>query len=174
MNKQKRPNQKEASELSDDKAKDSGTPQEQETAPPPPKRPKKGERVVLLTASQPMELGPVAVCERVPVLSEKTSLDKKAGKKGDEAKLRKVALVSSVQEEKDTLSRDGGSASLKLKGEVTLHRSPQASRGSGSAKGSNAKSGSVEEINEARHVKSIYEGFELSKVIKMEQTSQPR
>ena len=173
-NEQKQADQKQpGDELSDSKAKESSTPQEQETAPPPPKRPKKGGRVVLLAPSQPAGLGPAAVCERVPVLSEKASSDKKAGKRSDATKLAKVTPISGV-EESDGLSRDGAPASSKVRGEVTLHhRSPRVSRGSGSA-----KSGDVEERttpgSEAKHVKSIYEGFEFSKVIKMEQTSQPR
>lgn len=167
---QRQRGQKQTNKLSNHDMEESTSSREQETAPPPAKKSRKGEVVLLKALENTGESDgsrPVAVCQRVPVLTEKKSMTKKKRKTGG-VNLTKVSPLSTGYEGgvSNGIIQD---ASLKAKGEVTLI-SPQEGRG---LKGGVTSPAQVQG-SPVRPVKSIYAGFESSKVIKMEQTSYPR
>lgn len=161
---------------------------------PPKKRSKKGE-VVLLRAS--MTSGDLcstdtAVSDRVSKVTEKKSASKKKSKKG-EVKLTKFTQISSDPESFEDmdggLDKGGaGKTTSKTRKEPTLSQVSKVS----SANGDKGKSGAVsppaatilvqkqavkfgDDNSAMKPIKnSFYGGFESSKVIRMEQTSQLR
>ena len=111
----------------------------------------------------------VAVCERVPVVAEK-SVGRRRSKGRDAVKQSKA---SSVEERRGGVgSADPATPRRELELLQVSKVTSSAEERAGGGGGGGGRAGRQEEA--ARPVKSIYTGFESSKVIKMEQTSQPR